>query len=337
MNPVSEILRDGDVLARFARPVPGGGYRYEAPWPEVLKLLSEIGGRDLSTARLLEGHLNSLQLVALYGHAVQQARVLQAVQAGTLLGVWGADAADPLRFNEEAIQPRRLIGAKRYASGAGTVGLAIVPVDEGGALHLLLLDTKDANRVDLSSWDHRGMRATASGIYDFTGLEVEADEVLGQPDDYRREPFFVGGIWRCAAAQLGAIEAIVAGMTRDLFGSGRDAHPLQMARIGEAIREARTARLWVEDAARQVETCAPDGQKSDVDRIVALSAYARLATEAAAMRVIDLAERAIGLGSFAIGHPVEALTRDLAVYIRQANPDAVLLGHGRVLARDLLT
>ncbi|RIX98178.1 acyl-CoA dehydrogenase [Aureimonas flava] len=302
----------------------------------MLKVLSAIGGRDLSAARLLEGHLNSLQLVALYGDAGQQARVLEAVRGGGLLGVWGADALVPLRFEKGAVRPRRLEGAKRYASGAGTVGLAIVPVDEDGALHLLLLDTGDATRVDLSSWDHRGMRATASGTYDFTGMEVGSGDVLGQPDDYRREPFFVGGIWRCAAAQLGAIEAIVAGMTRELFGSGRDAHPLQMARIGEAIREARTARLWVEDAAKQVETCAPDMQKADIDRVVAYSAYARLATEAAAMKVIDLAERAIGLGSFAIGHPVEALTRDLAVYIRQANPDAVLLGHGRVLARDLL-
>lgn len=248
------------------------------------------------------------------------------------MGVWGADGAVPLRFEADG---RRLAGAKRYASGAGTVGLAVVPVDEAGVLHLLLLRVDEPSRVDLSGWDHRGMRATASGRYDFTGLELGPDDRLGGPDDYRREPFFVGGIWRCAAAQLGAIEAIVQAMTRELHGSGRDAHPLQMARIGEAIREARTARLWVEDVARQVET-APDAAKADIDRIVALSAYARLAAEAAAMRVIDLAERAVGLGSFAIGHPLEALTRDLAVYIRQANPDAVLLGHGRVLARDLL-
>ena len=118
--------------------------------------------------------------------------------------------------------------------------------------------------------------------------------------------------------------------------SGRDGHPLQMARIGSAILKARTVRLWVEDAAERVETYRPiDGDGTGLSEIVALSAYGRLLTEEVAMEVIALAERALGLSAFSIGHPAEALMRDLAVYIRQANPDAVLLQHGRVLAAGL--
>jgi alkylation response protein AidB-like acyl-CoA dehydrogenase len=231
----------------------------------------------------------------------------------------------------------QLTGAKRYASGTGLVAKAIVLVNQpDNTMQLLLLDVGDTARSDGSSWNMRGMRGSASGTHDFTGMEIGEDALLGGTDDYRREPYFVGGIWRCAAAQLGAIEALVKIMAVSLKESGRDGHPLQMARIGSAILKARTVRLWVEDAAERVETYRPiDGDGTGLAEVVALSAYGRLLTEEVAMEVIALAERALGLSAFAIGHPAEALMRDLAVYIRQANPDAVLLQHGRVLAAGL--
>ncbi len=332
------ILARHGVLRRFLQPTANGGFRYAADWRDALECLAELGGIDLSLARLTEGHLNALQLVSLFGSAAQQARVSAAVSAGGMLGVWGAEGAAPVRLSPpDAAGLRRLSGAKRYASGLGFLPLALVPVDEAdGTKALLLLDVSDPARADPSSWNHRGMRRTVSGTFHFDGMTVGPDDVIGAPDDYRREPFFVGGIWRCAAAQLGAIEAIAATIARELRSSGRDANPLQAARIGTTILKSRTARLWIEDAAARVENHRPDRDAAALSRTVALSAFARLATEEAAMAVIDLAERALGLGSFAVGHPTEALTRDLAVYIRQANPDGTLLEHGRTLAEGLL-
>ncbi|KQT87428.1 acyl-CoA dehydrogenase family protein [Aurantimonas sp. Leaf443] len=317
------------------RPIVGrddGGYGYALSWHEAFETLVALGAGDLSTARLYEGHLNALQLVALYGRSGQQARVAQAVRAGVLLGVWGADAAVPVTVMAMPEGGAVFRGAKRYASGTGHVGLALVPVTApDGVMQLHLLDVDDPGRSDVAGWDMRGMRRSASGSYRFDGIPQRVEDLIGGPDDYRREPYFVGGIWRCAAAQLGAVEAITGAIVDDLTASGRNAHPLQAARIGRAILAARTARLWVEDAAARVES------GEDVDRAVALAAYARLATEEAAMTVIDLAERGVGLASFDRGHRLEAMTRDLAVYIRQANPDAVLLQHGRTLARDYAT
>ncbi|WP_182086506.1 acyl-CoA dehydrogenase family protein [Aureimonas sp. ME7] len=330
-----DVLARHGLHRRFAEPAPGGGYRYAGTWDVVLELLAGVGGVDLSTARLLEGHLNTLQLVALYGTQVQQGRVLGWLDEGGWLGVWGADGEVPLRLRPDAQGGGRLEGAKRYASGAGTLRGALVPVgDDAGVLQLLLLSVDDPARVDLSTWNQRGMRRTASGTYRFDGIEIGAEDIVGAPNDYKREPFFVGGIWRCAAAQLGALEAIVALMVTELSANGRDASPLQMMRIATAIMRARTARFWVEDAAQRVELCPPDADEADILRITACSALARVTLENAAMEVIDLAERALGLGSFALGHPAEALTRDLAVYIRQANPDGTLIQHGRALAKD---
>ncbi|WP_185984784.1 acyl-CoA/acyl-ACP dehydrogenase [Aureimonas mangrovi] len=327
-----DALREFGHLTRYVVASDEGGLRYEAPSAEVLRDLCEIGGADLATARVFEGHLNALQLIALYGTNDQQRRVREAVSDGALLGVWGADGTPPLTCSGHGT----LAGVKRYASGVGVVSLAIVAFTDGeGALHLLLMPVDDQERVSLMDWDHRGMRRSRSGQYDFTGLSVGREHRLGAPDDYRREPYFVGGIWRCCAAQLGAIEALVTALVDDLTASGRDAHPLQMARIGEAILTARTCRLWVEDAACRVEASAAAGAPpAEIEQAVSLAAYARLATEKAAMSVIELCERALGLSMFAGAHPAEALSRDLAVYIRQANPDAVLLQHGRVLMRD---
>ena len=296
----------------------------------VLKLLVRLGGADLSLARLYEGHVNAVQLVQLYGSPQQIARVEAAVREGALMGVWGADGKPAFSATEGPQGRLMLHGAKRYASGLGLVRLAIVPYHHGeGPMRLLLLDSADDTRCDDSAWKMLGMRATRSGRFDFEGLEVGEEAVLGVPGDYEREPYFVGGIWRCAAAQLGAIERIVELFAEGLTASGRLDHPLQTARLGEAIMEARTARLWIEDASARI------GTESDVPLAVALSAFARLRTEAAGLAVIALAQRGIGLAAFSEDHPLERPVRDLSTYLRQANPDAALLSHTRALASDL--
>lgn len=349
LHPTIESVRDDDPresiaalawsgdLLRYALPVSSGGYRYSRDWRNVLDSLVTLGAADLSIARLFEGHLNALQLIGLHGSIEQQDRVLTVVRGGGMLGVWGADGQRPVRLDESGPGRGTLSGEKRYASGAGALRMALVPLTEAdGTMRLLLLDVDDPRRVDTSTWDMRGMRRSISGTYVFDGLPVTERDLVGAPDDYRREPYFVGGIWRCGAAQLGAIEAIVRLMTEELARGGRDGHPLQMARIGQAVIKARTARLWIEDTAGRIEGGVASKGTAKIATAVAWSAYGRLATEEAAMAVIDLAERALGLASFASGHPVEALSRDLAVYVRQANPDAVLLQHGRVLAQDLV-
>lgn len=315
---IGALLRTGDA-ARDARPDV-------LDTIEAVRILRILGGANLSLGRLFEGHLNAVQLVRLYGTPRQNARVAQATAGGALLGVWGADGPEPLRLEHDRVR-----GAKRYASGLGLVTLALVPATlADGSTQLLLLDANDPARADASSWSMRGMRATRSGDYDFSGLPAGAEARVGAPDDYKREPWFVGGIWRCAAAQLGAVERIAAEIARDLGERKRLDHPLQMERVGRAIAAARTARLWVEDAAVRVDSA------SDVTRAVAVSAFSRLQTEAAGMAVIDLAERAVGLTGFAAGHPLERVSRDLSVYLRQANPDALMQSHARVLVEDLL-
>ncbi|WP_427024325.1 acyl-CoA dehydrogenase family protein [Aureimonas ureilytica] len=330
-DPTDELdaLRRHGCLAAPLRP-DGAGFAYHYPARRALPVFVALGGADLSLGRLFEGHANALQLVSLFGRADQKAIVRARVEAGALMGVWGADGRPPFTAQPTEDGTLRLAGSKRYASGLGAVSLALVPLtDAKGRLCLFLVDVDDPDRLDFSSWHMRGMRASRSGTFRFDGMEIPAGAALGAPDDYRREPFFMGGIWRCAAVQLGAIERIVRGLVEGLRETGRLDHPLQSARVGEAILAARDARLQVEAAARAVE----GGEEAEL--AASLAVFARLRVESAGLAVIALAERGLGLSAFAEDHPLARPIRDLSTYLRQANPDAALLDHARRLSARL--
>ena len=302
-------------------------------WPLMLERLREAGATNLNLGRLLEGHANAVQLVRLYGDRAQRAGLEEALENDEILGVWGADGAPPAAA-EDADGTTILRGAKRYASGLGMVGHAVVPIaGEGGVLQLYLVPVGDPARQDLSAWTVSGMRSSASGRYSLEGIAVEPHMRLGGPGVYKTEPFFEGGIWRCAAVHLGGVETIVALTARHLDATGRLDHPLQTERLGRAILAARTARLWVEDAGRRIEAPQPG---DPVGHAVAVASYTRLQVEACALQSMEIARRAVGLSSFETDHPLDMAIADLSVYLRQANPDALLLHKCRAMAEDYL-
>ncbi|TPW28171.1 acyl-CoA dehydrogenase family protein [Pararhizobium mangrovi] len=304
-------------------------------WRTMLERLRSAGAANLNLGRLLEGHANAVQLLRLYGSRRQHARLEAMLEKDAILGVWGADADPPLTV---AADGRGIVlhGGKRYASGLGIVSHAIVPIKrEDGSQQLYCVPADDPARQNGEGWRMSGMQASASGTYDFEGLRLDADAMLGEPGDYAIEPFLQGGIWRCAAVHLGGIEAIMMLMARHLEATGRIEHPLQTERLGQAILHARTAALWVEDAARTVETVDSDDHAA-IALAVAGASYTRLQVEADGLAVSEIARRAVGLSSFEAGNPLDSAVRDLAVYMRQANPDALLLHKCRVLAETYL-
>src|SRR5205085_2300453 len=78
----------------------------------------------------------------------------------------------------------RLEGRKTFASGAGHVIRALVTArTEPGAPPLMLVVPLDpGTRHDLSAWRAQGMRASATGTVDFSGLAIGPDAILGGPD-----------------------------------------------------------------------------------------------------------------------------------------------------------
>ena len=320
---VADLARLGLLAAPVPRAEGGAGLGEEPGAADLAAVLRRVGSGSLALGRVYEGHVNPLQLVARFGSPAQREALFADARAGHLFGVWNTEPGQGGLSLAEAPGGYRLAGCKTFASGAGRVTRALVTArTEPGAAPLMLVVPLDpGTRHDLSDWRAHGMRASATGTVDFSGLRIGPDAILGGPDDYHRQPHFSGGAWRFAAIQLGGIDAVLEAWRAHLSATRRGADPHQLARLGEGALAAETASLWVLRAAAIVAADA-----FEPERIVAYVNLARLAVERASLEVLQLAQRSVGLQGFLRDHPLERLSRDLATYLRHPAPDRALAG-----------
>lgn len=282
----------------------------------LMDVLGALGRGSLALGRLYEGHVNAVKLIRLYGSSENLSLVKDEADAGRLTGVWMAEDGTALALRGEG-DGRRLDGRKILASGAGHIRRPLIAAmtDSGSQMVLPLVDDRD--RVDLSGWTAAGMKATATGTVDFSGLSIEPAAILGKPGDYLRSPHFRGGAWRVMAVQLGGVEALIEAYRRQILAAGRDGDRMQRARFAEALAAAETARLWVREACLRAETsdAAPDGIDAYVDLM-------RNTVEAAALAVVSLAQKSLGLRAYLAPNEIERIARDLETYLRQPALDA---------------
>jgi len=322
--PTEDIV-DLGRLGLLAAPVPslagGAGLGEEPGARRLAAVLRLVGYGSLALGRLYEGHVNALQLVARYGAAEQRERLFEDARDGHLFGVWNTEPLGGGLSLEDGADGMRLIGVKTFASGAGYVTRALVTsrAPGGSGTVMLVVPLEPGSRADLSAWRPHGMRASATGTLDFAGIAVMAEDILGDPDAYFRQPDFSGGAWRFTAVQLGGIESVFDAWRGHLAETGRGGDSHQLARLGEGAIAVEGARMWVERAAETVS----EGVLSP-ERIVAFVNLARLAVERAGLDVLQLAQRSVGLQGFLRPHPLERLSRDLATYLRQPGPDRAL-------------
>jgi alkylation response protein AidB-like acyl-CoA dehydrogenase len=300
-------------------PVALGGAGLDAPEMATLlaDLLAQMGRGSLALGRLYEGHVNALSLILRYAEPAVAERLARDACAGHLFGVWNTQ---PQTGGLSLDAAGTLSGVKSFASGAGSVTRPLVTARRpDGRQQMLVANLEAGTRADLSGWRAQGMRASHSGILDFTGLTAGPDSFVGGPDAYFAEPHFSGGAWRFAAVQLGGIEAVLDALRTHLRETGRGGDPHQAARLGEAAIAAETARLFVTRAATLVSD-----PEAEPDRVIAYVNLTRLAVERAGLDVLEHAQRSVGLAGFLAPHPLERLARDLATYLRQPGPDRAL-------------
>lgn len=317
---LERLRKAGLLVAPALRSLGGLGWGIEAPGAVPLgRALRLLGRASLPLGRLYEGHVNALRLVQRRGSPAQARLAAREAAAGHLFGVWNTDppAEPPLTLDAEG----RLQGRKVLCSGAGHVTRALVTARRADAPDLpqmLLVSLLPGGRADLSGWTALGMRASATGSVAFDGVPVSAAMVIGAPGDYARQPDFSAGAWRFAAVQCGGTEAVLGALRHHLKLTGRGADPHQAARLGQAAIAAETARLWAAAAAARAEAEPPAADA------VTYANLARLAVERAALEVLELTQRSVGLAAFLRPNPLERLCRDLATYLRQPAPDHAL-------------
>lgn len=295
-----------------------------------VRLLRRIGRASLSVGRIVEGHANALRLIQLYGTPEQRSTCRSTAAKGGIFGVWGAEGRDPVTFAATKGKSGVLTGAKVFCSGLGLVSMALVTVQTDAGPLLLLARVDNTDRADASAWNVSGMRATASGRYDLTGVVAE---ILGRPGDYLREPHFEGGIWRYCALHCGGLEALAECVRHHLRARGQFEQPQQTERLTRMALLAQTARLWVDASSAAVEQAAMTGGSS-VSAAVTQVLLARQAVETACLEGIAVAERAMGTAAFAATSDADRIRRDLGFFLRQANLDGKLQQAAHALVAD---
>jgi len=347
--PIAEFERiaKADLLAA---PLPvqfggvGLGVNADVTY-ELLMLLKQIGRGNLAVGRIYEGHINALQLIQTFGTPAQiETYASDARDRHKIFGVWNAEAEDGVKVHRLENGRYRLEGSKTFCSGSGFVERPFVngALLDGSCQMCIVPMEEVATVSDPAWWQPSGMRATASFKVDFSGVELDAMSLIGQPGDYFRQPWLSAGVVRFAAVQLGGAEALFNATREYLQSLNRTSDPYQQHRLGRMAIALESGNLWLRGAADQIRAYAPifggdPTQPSEQsDQLVAYANMVRTAIEQICMETIQLCERSVGTRGLLPPHPMERIIRDLSLYLRQPVFDGSLATVGQyALSQEL--
>ena len=307
-----------DALRRLAAagadrlPYPGaGGGATLARW----RALAAAGARDLSFAKLFEGHTDALAILA-------EAGMAQLAPAGSVWGTWCAEPPNARLRLEPAGDGWILYGRKAWCSGARSVSHAIVSCwTPAGEAMLAAVDMRQGGiAFDDDGWRAVGMRASSSIDVHFAGV---AARPVGGPGLYvGRAGFWHGGAgvaacWHGAAARLAAVlQAQLA---------ARPGDPHRLAQLGQVAVALNGSAAMLREAAAAIDR-APAGDA------MALALSVRLAVEAAATLTLAAVGRALGAGPLCKDAAIARLFADLPVFMRQSHAERDQAALGTALA-----
>lgn len=321
----AKALRHAIVAAGWVTD-PAGDPTTPKAYLDLLRPLYAAGRRDLPIGRLLEGHVDAVQIVFRYGTSSQVAALRARIAAGATLGVWNAGLpGEPL-----VLTGGRLTGGKGYASGAGILTHALVTADSERGPQLLLLDLEaDPPAIDREWWQTIGMQRSETHLVRWSGSVIGEDGRIGEPGSYAREPFFSGGALRFAAVHAGGIAGLLDAVRDHLTTHERASDPFQASRLADLFLLAQGAAASIRD------TAGAWFSGTDAERLARVSA-ARLSIAGFAERALTIAQEAVGLQGLFLSHPLAAKIADLMVYLRQPAPDAHRLRVGQAVAEHIL-
>jgi alkylation response protein AidB-like acyl-CoA dehydrogenase len=322
-----EALEAAGALAFNA--VPGD---LRPPATAELALVRSVAQADGSVGRIFDGHLNAVERLAVQGPTDLVGAELEAVRTGDLRGgVWGGDPApgegEPamvITHGRQAV----LRGVKTFCSGAGGLHRALVLArsETGGPpLSVWVNLLHDGVEIDTSWYRSHGLRASVSHRVVFHDVPVLA--TLGEPGAISTQPWFGRDALRTAASWAGMADAAVGAALGEL--AGRPSRGLlESLAAGHILTAHRTISVWIDAAARAMDTAGAD--------LPAMALHGRVAIADACRSLLDQAARACGSRPFAHGGTLDRARRDLEVFLLQHRLDPLLARAGEsVLGRRI--
>ena len=296
-------------------PLPGGGatlLRWQA--------LAAVAARDLSLAKLYEGHTDALAIFAELGVSPERA------EATPSWGVWAAEAPQGRAVIEvEPGAPNgeiRLNGAKCWCSGAASASHALLTAwhADGRGPQLVGLGLRQPGvRVSHSAWQAVGMAGSAS-------LDVAFDRararLVGQPGEYLSRPGFWQGGGGIAACWYGGTLAIAEALRRSVVASEPAARsPFRLAALGRVDVALHATAALLRRSAEWIDA----NPRADAS---AVALRVRLCAEESATLALGEVGRALGATPFCRDARFARAAADLPVFIRQSHAERDLAALG---------
>jgi hypothetical protein len=313
----------------LATPIPGSVVLQGRPasFAEEWHVLRAVARADGSVGRILDGHFNGVERIALLAPEPLRSAELAAVAAGDLrLGVWGADPipgeGDPARLVRYRSGPK-LTGVKTFCSGSTGLDRALVLVggDAPGPPLLAYVDLSSGVEIDTGWFQGAGMRASESHRVVFDGASVLA--VLGKPGELVREPFFSRDAIRTAVTWAGIADSAVEAALDVLAAKSGSKDPDDVVSLaaGQMLTAQGTIDRWLAHAA----SLADENPAS----LPEISTQLRQAVARSCREILDEAARAVGSHPFAVSGSLDRARRDLELFLLQHRLEPALVRRGR--------
>jgi hypothetical protein len=314
-------ITPADALQRLHRegyadlPLPGAGATL-ARWQS----LAAVGGHDLALAKLYEGHLDAVAILAEAGMA--------DVGASGVWGTWCAEApAARLTIRHGAAFT--LHGRKAWCSGAAAVSHALVSCcnDAGQACLAAVALGQPGVTVTDEGWNAVGMAGSRSVDVLFDGA---AAILVGEPGFYVARPGFWHGGAGVAAVWYGAAQALAATLHASVaqrLAAGMPVDVHRLAQLGEIDVALQTTAALMRTAAVEIDAAPFENGMARAMRV-------RLAVEQCATTVLHAAGRALGAGPLCKDKRIARLFADLPVFLRQSHAERDLESLGRTMCKE---
>jgi alkylation response protein AidB-like acyl-CoA dehydrogenase len=276
-------------------------------------VLADWAARDLSFARLAEGHVDALAILAEAG---------REPIAGETYGVWAARSHGGTTARLAA-DGWHLEGEKPFCSGSTHIDRALVTAECGDGYRLFDVSViKNVIGVHPGSWPAVGMADSLSETLDFGGPPLPKRSAIGSPNFYLERPGFWFGATGVAACWYGGARGLVEHVLR---GVGPNPSELVTAELGHAVAQVDLMRRVIEQAADEIDDDPEDCARAARRRALVI----RHTVHHASQQVLVHSAAAGGAGP--ICHDPEQARRaaDLYVYMAQYHgpQDANVLGH----------
>lgn len=285
-------------------------------WTELIEALLGIGRTDIPLGRLVEGHIDAVRTASQAGVTLREDQ---------LYGVWASrSGATGLRGVVDG-DTLTVTGTLRFASGAGIIDRALVPVWTSDEHHLLVdLDVADLP-VDRTGWKSPGMTVSSTHTVPVAGVEVALADVVGPEDFYLDRPgFFPGGIG-VAAVWAGGISRVLDTL---LTWIGSQGPATTEVRLGWVSIYRQLATGTVREAGGRLDAVLVGLGSPPRDDLQELATVVRAGVAHAVHGALTEARNVGGPVGLAFDAPLIHAIADLDLYVRQQNADgdAAFLG-----------